>query len=91
MPYRVTRFDPTPNPNAIKCMVEPSPGDAPRSYFRPDQADPAEDPLAVALFEVPGVTSLLIHAAFITVNKAPDASWPPIKKAVEGVLAVTEG
>jgi len=86
MPYRVTRFEPTPNPNALKCLVEPGPGGI-RSYFRPDQCDPAEDPLAAALFALPGVASLLIHTEFITVNKAPDADWPALKKAVRQTLA----
>ena len=90
MPYRVTSFEQTPNPNAIKCLVEPSPGPVPRSYFRPDQADPADDPLAVELFKIPGVTSLLIHTAFITVNKAETARWPAIKSALRDTLADTD-
>ncbi|MEM7756023.1 MAG: NifU N-terminal domain-containing protein [Planctomycetota bacterium] len=87
MPYRVTAFDSTPNPNAIKCLVEPSPGPIPRSYFRQEQVDPAEDPLAAQIFQIEGVSSILIHTAFISVNKSPDASWGPIKKAVKAALA----
>lgn len=85
MPYRVTSFEPTPNPNAIKCAVDPSPTSAPRSYFNADQA--AGDELARALFAIQGVTNVLIHTAFITVGKSPDARWPAIKKGVERVLA----
>lgn len=84
MPYRITRFERTPNPNAIKCLVEPGPGSI-RSYFNAEQA--AGDPLAAALFAVEGVTNVLIHQAFISINKAPDADWGPVKKAVESVLA----
>lgn len=87
MPYRVVRFDPTPNPNALKCLVEPSPADAPRSYFSRDQATEAGDRLALALFEIPGVTNVLIHTAFITVCKAPPARWPAIKNRLERALA----
>ncbi|MEM1185990.1 MAG: NifU N-terminal domain-containing protein [Planctomycetota bacterium] len=87
MPYKITRFEETPNPNAIKCLVEPSPGPIPRSYFRAEQADPQEDPLAAALFALPGVASLLIHTEFITVNKADSTRWPDLKRAVEATLA----
>lgn len=90
MPYRVTRFEPTPNPNALKCLVSPSPGAVPRSYFRAEQADPAEDPLAADLFALPGVTSLLIHTEFITVNKDPGADWGPIKRGLKAVLQVAD-
>jgi len=84
MPYRVNSFETTPNPNAIKCLVEPSPASAPRSYFNATQA--AGDDLALALFEIDGVTNVLIHTAFITVCKRPDARWPTIKKCIERVL-----
>ncbi len=85
MSYRVTSFEPTPNPNAIKCLVEPSPGPIPRSYFNATQA--AGDDLALALFAIEGVTNVLIHTAFITVCKGPDARWPAIKKHVARVLS----
>ncbi|MBZ0172143.1 MAG: NifU N-terminal domain-containing protein, partial [Phycisphaerales bacterium] len=86
MPHRVTRFEPTPNPNAIKCVVEPSPGETPRSYFTADQARQAGDSLAVSLFEIPRVTNVLIHSAFITVSKHPDAAWSTIKPRIERAL-----
>lgn len=84
MPYRITSFESTPNPNALKCLVEPSPASVPRSYFKPEQA--AGDPLAEALFAIEGVTNVLIHTTFITVCKRPDARWPAIKKGVERAL-----
>lgn len=78
------RFEPTPNPNAIKCVVDPAsidlgPADPDlgiRSYFNADAARDADDPLAHALFAIPGVANLLIHTAFITVGKSPGASGP---------------
>ncbi len=88
MPYRVTSFEPTPNPNALKCMVEPSPASSPRSYFNAGQA--ADDALAAALFDVDGVTNVLIHSAFITVGKRPDASWKSVRAGVERALAAAE-
>ena len=88
MPYRVTSFEPTPNPNAVKCLVEPSPASSPRSYFNAGQA--AQDSLARALFEVDGVTNVLIHSSFITVGKRPEAAWRAVRVGVERALAEAE-
>lgn len=84
MGYRVTRFEPTPNPNAVKCVLDRPMPDTPRSFFSPEQA--ARDPLAAALFALPGVTNVLIHSEWITVNKSPQAKWPAIRAGVERVL-----
>ncbi len=88
MPYRVTKFEPTPNPHAVKCLVEPSPGPVPRSYFDAESA--SGDALAKALFEIEGVTNVLIHTAFITVCKHPDRAWGAVKRAIERVLRDAE-
>jgi hypothetical protein len=93
MPYRVTDFQTTPNPNALKCVLDrklasPPQPPPPRSYFNADQTK--GDPLAVALFAIPGVRNLLIQAAWITVSKAADSDWKPIKSAVERVLNEAE-
>lgn len=84
MPFKVTTYQPTPNPNAIKFVLDKLVSDRPRSFFNPEQAQ--ADPLAAALFNIDGVTNLLINDNWITVNKAPNAHWPPIKGAVEQVL-----
>lgn len=89
MPLRVTRFEPTPNPNAVKCLVEPRTGDAIRSYFKP--ADAAQDPLAAALFAIPGVTNVMIQPAFITVCKSAGTPWPATRDAIARVLAGAAG
>lgn len=85
MPFRVEGFRSTPNPNAIVCLVQPSPGDAIRSYAA--RPDPDDDPLAAALFDIPGVTRVMIQPTFITVNKAPATPWPPLRAAIERTLA----
>ena len=46
----------------------------------------AGDGLACALFAIPGVTNVLVHTAFVTVGKAPDAKWAPIRRSVRAVL-----
>ncbi len=84
MAYRVERFEDTPNPNAIKCVVSPSPTDKPRSYFNASAAE--GDPLATALFGIDGVTNVLIHTGFVTVSKTPSARWSTIRPRIERVL-----
>lgn len=94
MPYTITRFDPTPNPNAIKCVLDREivgPDEAPRSYRSRESA--MSDPLATKLFGVDPagtITSVLINADWITVNKAPDADWKRVKEAVRRILAQVE-
>jgi len=84
LPFTVIRFDQTPNPNALKCVVEPSPAESPRAYR---EAPPAEvDPLAARLFEIEGVSSLLIHAEFITVVKDAGAPWKGMRAAIRRAL-----
>jgi len=84
---RFSHFETTPNPNAIKCVIDPDPWDkSPRSYFTPDQAARANDPLAQDLFATKGVTNVLIHTRFITVCKAPAAKWPAIKRSIKAAI-----
>lgn len=78
------RFDTTPNPNALKCVLP-----APRAGAIVSAGTPGEaggDPTAEALLAIPGVTRVLLHTAFVTISKSPDASWTPIKRAVARVL-----
>lgn len=91
MGYRVVRFEATPNPDAVKVVVEPSPGAEPRSYFNAGQAEAEGDGLAVALFGVSGVTNVLIHVEFVTVCKASGTPWGGVKAGVERVLAEADG
>lgn len=85
MPYTITQFQPTPNPNALKCLLSPRLADPPRSYR--SAAEAGGDPLAGALFAVPGVAGLLLSGDWMTVNKAPEADWKAVKKGVQAVLA----
>ncbi|MFO0784985.1 MAG: NifU N-terminal domain-containing protein [Phycisphaerales bacterium] len=84
-------FQETPNPGAIKCLLEPAiaplaPGRAgPRSYR--SAAAASSDPLAARLFEVAGVENVLIATDWITIGKSPSASWKTVKKDVERALA----
>jgi NFU1 iron-sulfur cluster scaffold homolog, mitochondrial len=85
MGFRVTEVQPTPNPNAVKFMLDRPISEQPMSYF--NAAAAGDHPVAKALFAVPGVTSLLLLGDFITVNKRPEAKWPDVRKQVESVLS----
>lgn len=94
MPRTVQSFEATPNPNALKCVLdgalpamESHAGPASRSYRSAQAA--SGDPLAAALFAAaPGaITSVLIHEHWITVNKAPSADWKTVKAAVTAALS----
>jgi hypothetical protein len=84
------RFQPTPNPNAGKFTIvnRRVVGGGSRSYSSPEQA--AGDPVAEALFAVPGVAGLFMVSDFITVMKSPDADWsdlvPVVTTAIERAM-----
>ena len=85
MPFSVVEVQPTPNPNALKFLLDREITDQPASFFNAWAAD--GHPIASRLFAIPGVSSLLLLGDFVTVNKTADASWPPIKERVRQVLA----
>ncbi len=85
----MSRFttQPTPNPNSLKVMRT----DGGRfiesglaSYTSLAQA--ASDPLAIALFSLPGVAGLFIVPDFLTVTRLPGTQWETLMPAVEQVL-----
>lgn len=81
---KVTEIQPTPNPNALKFMLDGPCSDAPISFF--NAASAADHPLARTLFAVDGVASLLLLGDFLTVNKQPDTRWEQIIPAVKKII-----
>jgi hypothetical protein len=81
---KVVEFATTPNPNALKCVLDTTVSQKARSYFNPAAA--AGDDLARKLFEVPGVTNVLILGDWFTVSKEPSASWASVKAGVKRVV-----
>jgi len=86
MPWKVLAFEETPNPNALKCVLDRPIAPLPRAYRAAGEVG-ADDRVASALFRVEGVTNLLLLKDFVTVGKAPEAAWAPIKRAVKKALA----
>lgn len=85
MPYVVTETQPTPNPNALKFLLDRAITTQPVSFLKPEAG--VGDALAEKLFAIQGVTSLLLLGDFVTVNKTPDANWKGITAAVKKILA----
>ena len=84
MGYRVIEIQPTPNPNALKFVLDRAVSQQPLSFFN---AAAAKDyPLPKRLFEIAGVSSLLLLGDFITINKSPHADWDDIKSEARAVL-----
>lgn len=84
MSYIVEEFESTPNPNALKCWLNRPISDRPRSFLNAKMA--REDPIADALFQRAGATTVLFNGEWITINKSPDDSWTTVKRKLKQIL-----
>ena len=75
----------TPNPATLKFL--PGKDVLPEGTLEIRDAQSAErSPLAVALFEVDGVSGVFYGSDFISVTKTADADWQALKPAVLGTI-----
>ncbi len=88
MDFRVLDVQVTPNPNALKFILDNPCSENSISFLNPEEG--TGHPLAEKLFAIRGVASLLLLGDFITVNKVPSANWSDIRPAVEATLAGDE-
>jgi hypothetical protein len=79
MPVQVSN---TPNPNALKFTVGVDVG-GPATFVA---GGDIEDGTAAALVAIDGVTSVFMTADFVTLSKAPDASWDVIAPVATQLL-----
>lgn len=84
MPYTVTEFESTPNPNAVKCWLDRPVSQGPRSFLNAQAA--AGDAIAAALFSEAGATTVLFNGDWLTVNKPADADWAGVKAKIKRVM-----
>jgi hypothetical protein len=84
MGFTVTEIQPTPNPNALKFLLNGEISDRPISFLTPTEGN--DHPLAIQLFQIEGVTGVLLLGDFVTVNKRPSAKWPEITERVREIL-----
>ena len=85
MPFDVREIQPTPNPNAVKFVLDRPISDRPVSFLNAGQA--TGHPIAEQFFAIAGVTSVLLLGDFVTINKDASAAWPTIKRRVKQVLS----
>ena len=76
------RLDPTPNPNAVKFSVG-TPVGGPATFVAGQATD---NPMASAILELEGVTSIFMTADFVTISKSPDADWEMIVPGAQAIL-----
>jgi hypothetical protein len=84
MPYSVTEFESTPNPNAVKVWLDQPVSEGPRSFLNVHAAQ--ADPLAAALFAEAGATTVLFNGDWLTVNKPVEQDWTAVKARIRRVL-----
>ncbi len=78
---KIVRFESTPNPNAIKCILDRPASDRPRSYLKAEDA--GDDPVAGPLFAIGGIRNILINGDWISVNKLDETKWSTLKPALK--------
>jgi hypothetical protein len=79
------RAEPTPNPDAMKFALNRTVSDGrPETYTSVEQA--FLSPLARAMLAVPGVAGVFLYKDFVTIRRAPGASWDEIALAVTEAL-----
>lgn len=85
-PRTVTVYaEPTPNPNARKFVCSVTVVERGSRAFD-DARMASSDPVASALFAVPGVRSTFAVRDFVTVTREPHASWQSLEPAIEAAL-----
>ena len=74
--------EPTPNPNALKFVVNKEVrGNKPPLFYKKDPANnpEADAPVAYALFKIDGIEDVFFGSDFITVGKSESIEWETIK------------
>ncbi len=76
---------PTPNPDALMFKLQETL--VPSGTFEYRSVGHAADaPLPRRLFDLPGVTSVLVAPRFVTVNKDPAITWPELVPQVKAAI-----
>jgi hypothetical protein len=85
MVFAVREIQPTPNPNAMKFVLDRRISEKPASFYSLEQAQ--GHALATRLLSIPGVSNVMLLADFVTVGKQPQARWAEINGQVRRILA----
>ncbi|PIE24798.1 MAG: thioredoxin [Planctomycetota bacterium] len=80
---QILRVEPTPNPNAVKFVVDANLGAA--AEFADQQAAQDND-LAKALFEIDGIDTVFLNQNFITISMTQEAEWHVVHSRVHELI-----
>jgi Fe-S cluster biogenesis protein NfuA len=76
----------TPNPNSVKWVLDRPVSTAGRVVSFAEAPASDESLLASLLFEVSGVSSVLLSADFVTVSKRPEAEWAELAGPINAAI-----
>jgi NFU1 iron-sulfur cluster scaffold homolog, mitochondrial len=83
--FVVRDIQPTPNPNAMKFVLDRTIAATPARFYTKEEA--INHPLASRLLAVAGVSHVMLLADFVTIGKEPAARWSDIKPRVSRLLS----
>lgn len=85
---QVLRVEPTPNPNAIKFVLDAMLG-SPSEYRSAEEA--ASNDLAKELFAMDGIEALFLSENFVTVTMNPSADWHQVHEQARKLIEAHKG
>lgn len=72
----------TPNPNTLKFVVNTRLLEKGACNFSKKEHAEGKSPLALSLFEVPGISAVMIGINFVTITKTIDGDWDIVAEKV---------
>ena len=82
---KIVDIQPTPNPNAMKLLLDAPASVGTKSYFNAEMAK--DDPLTAKLFAIEGVIGVMLLGTMATISKHRDAEWGTVLTGVKKVFA----
>jgi len=82
--FVVNQVQPTPNPNAMKFVLDSTISSTPARFYSREEAK--GHALATRLMAIEGVSNVMLLADFVTIGKRPEARWSEIKPQVTRIL-----
>ena len=86
MSAAILEIQATPNPNAMKFVLDRALFAETVSFYNP--ADARANPIASQLMAIPGVTHVMLLGDFVTVGKQSKARWSDINGHVKRIMAL---
>ena len=81
----VFTLEPTPNPNAYKFVADRTLRQGP-PFSCQSPAAARDEPVAAALFAVPGIVGVMILDNFLTVSQDGSRDWADLTPQIQAVL-----